>query len=190
MNFKRCFVIVLLMAVSTTAKKNKLKKLEKAVNQLVGEVEVLKNHYAAEPDCLSLGGNDTYTYAHGKCLYVEMALFNYTEAMVNCQNRFGSKNTGKLFEPRNPVTDDQIINFAKRMISSSTTWLHIGINDIATEGTWQYATGGDLVYTNWGNGQPSNGGGNGEDCGETWNSGTTWNDGLCSHKQASICEMI
>ena len=189
MNFKRCFIIVLLMAVSTSAKKNKLKKLEKAVNQLVEEVEVLKNHYTAEPDCLSLG-NGTYTYAHGKCLYVEMALFNYTEAMVNCQNRFGSKNTGKLFEPRNPVTDDQIINFAKRMISSSTTWLHIGINDIATEGTWQYAIGGDLAYTNWGNGQPSNGGANGEDCGETWNSGTTWNDGLCSHKQASICEMI
>ena len=66
MNFKRCFVIVLLMAVSTNAKKNKLKKLEKAVNQLVGEVEVLKSYFAAKPDCLSLG-NDTYTYVHGKC---------------------------------------------------------------------------------------------------------------------------
>ena len=185
MNFKRCFVIVLLMAVSTTAKKNKLKKLEKAVNQLVGEVEVLKSYYAAEPDCLSLG-NGTYTYAHGKCLYIEMALFNYTESMVNCQNRFGSKNTGKLFEPRNPVTDDQIINFAKRTISSSTTWLHIGINDIATEGTWQYATGGDLVYTNWAFGFDQSGN---EDCGETWH-GTTWNDSTCEGKQPSICEMI
>ena len=188
MNFKRCFVIVMLMAVSTNAKKNKLKKLEKAVNQLVGEVEVLKSYFAAEPDCLSLG-NDTYTYVHGKCLFVEMALFNYTEAMLNCQNHFGSKNEGKLFEPRNPATDDQVINFAKRMILPSTTRLHIGINDLATEGKWQYATGGDLVYTNWGSGEPSNGGGNGEDCGETWH-GTTWNDSTCEGKQPSICEMI
>ena len=36
---------------------------------------------------------------------------------------------------------------------------------------------------------PSNGGGYGEDCGETW-TGTTWNDGLCNHEQPSICEMI
>ena len=119
-----------------------------------------------------------------------MGLFNYADAMVNCQNQFGSGNTGKLFEPRDKSTNDQVIEFAKEMILPSTSKMHIGINDIATEGTWQYATGGDLVYTNWGNGQPSNGGGNGEDCGETWNSGTTWNDGLCSHKQASICEMI
>ena len=125
-----------------------------------------------------------------------MDLFDYTDAMVNCQSQFGTNSTGKLFEPRDRSTNDQVIQFAKKKVSPNAsvmpvgTPLHIGINDIATEGTWQYATGGDLVYTNWGNGQPSNGGGNGEDCGETWNSGTTWNDGLCSHKQASICEMI
>ena len=110
--------------------------------------------------------------------------------MVNCQNQFGSDNTGKLFEPKDSSTNDQVIEFAKGMILQSnhfTSKMHIGINDIATEGTWQYATGGDLVYTNWGNGQPSNGGGNGEDCGET---GSFWNDVPCSKERPSICEMI
>ena len=119
-----------------------------------------------------------------------MGLFNYTDAMVNCQNQFGPNNIGKLFEPKDSSTNDQVIEFAKNLILPSTEYLHIGFNDIATEGTWQYATGGDLVYTNWGGINPNNGAsGNGEDCGETY-SGTTWNDGICSHEQPSICEMI
>ena len=117
-----------------------------------------------------------------------MDSFNYTDAMVNCQSQFGSNNTGKLFEPRDASTNDQVILFAKQLILPSTSGLHIGINDMATEGTWKYATGGYLVYTNWGGVNPNNHG-YGEDCGETW-TGTTWNDGYCWDKQPSICEMI
>ena len=116
-----------------------------------------------------------------------MGLFNYADAMVNCQNQFGSGNTGKLFEPRDKSTNDQVIKFAKEMILPSTSGLHIGINDMATEGTWQYATGGDLVYTNWKSGEPNNY--NDQDCGHTW-TGTTWGDGHCLNKLPSICEMI
>ena len=89
--------------------------------------------------------------------------------------------------PRDASTNNQVIQFAKQMILPSTSFLHIGINDMATEGTWQYATGGDLVYTNWNFGEPNQSGN--EDCGETW-IGTNWNDGLCQNKQPSICEMI
>ena len=117
-----------------------------------------------------------------------MGLFNYADAMVNCQNQFGSDNTGKLFEPRNKSSNDQVIEFAKMMILPSTEYFHIGINDIATEGTWQYANGGDLVYTNWGNGQPDNYQ-NGQDCGTTWHD-LTWDDDQCDQEKPSICEMI
>ena len=121
-----------------------------------------------------------------------MDSFNYTDALVNCQTQFGSNNTGKLFEPRDASTNDQVIQFAKQRILPSTVGItsnmHIGINDMATEGMWQYATGGDLVYTNWEGVNPNNSG-YGEDCGETW-TGTTWNDGHCWDKQPSICEMI
>ena len=117
-----------------------------------------------------------------------MGLLNYTDAMVNCQNQFGSDNTGKLFEPKDSSTNDQVIEFAKTMILPSTEYLHIGIDDITTEGAWQYATGGNLIYTSWGFEEPNNGGG-AENCGETY-TGTSWNDGDCSHEQPSICEMI
>ena len=90
--------------------------------------------------------------------------------------------------PRNGSTNNQVIQFAKETILPSTSEMHIGINDLAAEGTWQYATGGDLVYTNWANAQPDNGG-NGQDCGHTW-TGTTWGDGHCLNKLPSICEMI
>ena len=133
-----------------------------------------------------MGAN--HTYVNGICFFVAMDLFNYTDAMVNCQTQFGSNNTGKLFEPRDASTSDQVIKFAKELILPSTSQMHIGIDDMATEGTWQYATGGDLVYTNWKSGQPDNGG-NVQDCGQTW-TGLTWDDGRCFHKQPSICEMI
>ena len=119
-----------------------------------------------------------------------MGLFNYADAMVNCQSQFGSGNNGKLFEPKDFSTNDQVIKFAKGIFLPSDAILHIGINDITTEGTWQYATGGDLVYTNWDGINPNNGG-IGEDCGETRpGHDSTWNDGDCSHQQPSICEMI
>ena len=88
--------------------------------------------------------------------------------------------------PRDASTNNQVIKFAKEMILPSTSKMHIGINDMATEGTWQYATGGDLVYTNWLFGYPKNGEPN--DCAETWDI-TKWNDGSCYHRQTSICEM-
>jgi len=141
----------------------------------------------SDAECLAKGSN--HTYINGICFFVAMDLFNYTDAMVNCQTQFGSNNTGKLFEPRDRSTNDQVIEFAKEMILPSTSEMHIGINDMATEGTWQYATGGDLVYTNWANGQPDNYGGNGQDCGHT-TPDTTWNDGHCLNKLPSICEMI
>ena len=123
---------------------------------------------------------------------MEIGSFNNADAMVNCQNQFGSKKTGKLFEPKGSSTNDQVIEFARHMILPSTKNFHIGINDIATEGTWQYATGGDLVYTNWANNlsddSTSNNGG-ALDCGLTWTS-TTWNDGYCNKPRPSICEMI
>ena len=80
-------------------------------------------------------------------------------------------------------------------ILSSTNYFWIGINDIATEGEFQYATGGDLVYTNWNNGQPNNNN-NKEDCVVISNSDTSWFDPgswfdtPCSDQYPSICEMI
>ena len=73
--------------------------------------------------------------------------------MFNCQNKFGSKNNGTLFEPKDLSTNDRVIKFARKMKSTTEIW--IGINDQAAEGSWKYATGGNLINTNWANGQPN-----------------------------------
>ncbi|WP_422108066.1 HYR domain-containing protein [Winogradskyella sp.] len=50
----------------------------------------------------------------------------------------------------------------------------IGINDLATEGTFEWQSGQPVSYTNWAGGEPNNSGGN-EDYGEMRNDGL-WND--------------
>ena len=112
---------------------------------------------AAAIECLSLG--DSYTFVLGKCYYVEMESFNFADAMDNCQNQFGSNNAGKLFEPMDLATNDRVIEFAARRVLPITKYqFHIGVNDLANEGTFQYATGGDLVFENWNTGEPNNSG--------------------------------
>ena len=111
--------------------------------------------------------------------------------MVNCQNQFGSNHTGKLFEPRDLATNDLVIDYAQG-IRNTRFWL--GINDIDIEGTFQYATGGNLVFTNWEASQPDNQHG-AQDCvysGSPLNSGILgkWDDFNCNTKYSSICEMI
>ena len=107
--------------------------------------------------------------------------------MVNCQNQFGSNHTGKLFEPRDLATNDAVIDYAQG-IRNKRFWL--GINDIDIEGTFQYATGGNLVFTNWEAGQPDNAGG-AQNCAILWYASINqWNDCQCWGQSASICEMI
>ena len=111
--------------------------------------------------------------------------------MLNCQNQFGSNHTGKLFEPRDLATNNLVTDYA-RGITNTDFWF--GINDIDIDGTFQYATGGNLVFTNWAGGQPDNSGG-AQNCGIIgygplpYKDGK-WDDIQCYPNHASICEMI
>ena len=105
---------------------------------------------------LFLGGcpeADGYVNMMNKCFYIENNPLNYAEAKANCQNK-----EGRLFEPRDLSTNDQVIG-AALVISPSTRqtsdfW--IGMNDISTEGTFQYtSTGGDLAFTDWSYNEPN-----------------------------------
>ena len=108
--------------------------------------------------------------------------------MVNCGNQFGSNHTGKLFEPRDLATNNLVNDYARGIISPQAQMLWLGINDIDIEGTFQYATGGNLAFTHWLGGQPDDYGG-AQDCVDSRILGN-WDDVQCDQIYASICEMI
>ena len=89
-----------------------------------------------------------------KCYYIEDQPLNYADAMVNCQNRLSM---GRLFEPRDLLTNNQVVESALVISPSDrqTSDFWIGMNDISTEGIFQYTTGGDLVFTHWSYGEPN-----------------------------------
>ena len=96
---------------------------------------------------------------------------------------------GKLFEPRDLATNDLVLDFAYGIRNDNYNFWH-GIDDIDTVGTFQYTTGGNLVFTNWDVGNPDNYGG-AQDCGTVRADGNgKWDDIECDTKYSSICEII
>ena len=97
---------------------------------------------------------DGYISILEKCYYIEDEPLNYADAMVNCQNRLSM---GRLFEPRDLVTNNQVVESALVISPSDrqTSDFWIGMNDISTEGIFQYTTGGDLSFTHWSSGEPN-----------------------------------
>ena len=68
----------------------------------------------------------------------------------------------------------------------------IGFNDHASEGDWRWSSGLPVTFTQWGSGEPSDGGG-GEDCAHVYGPGMPahhgeWNDHPCAAEQSFICE--
>ena len=63
----------------------------------------------------------------------------------------------------------------------------IGLNDIATEGTFVWSSGQTPGFTNWADGEPNNFSG-GEDCAAYDEGNSQWNDVTCATNVRAICE--
>ena len=112
---------------------------------------------------------------------------NYYDAQLNCQNKFG--NFGKLFEPRLANTNQLVSAAAANFVSGTSDDFWLGINDLAMQGQYVYASDGQQVVGGmWYSDQPNNAA---ERCVAYYdmpsNAGE-WYDRPCDFLSFSICE--
>ena len=118
---------------------------------------------------------------------------NYYDAQLNCQNKFGNL-VGKLFEPRLANTNQLVSAAAANFVSGTSDDFWLGINDLATQGQYVYASDGGSVGSGmWYQDQPSS---SSERCVGYYNvlaqydSNGGWFDRDCSGYKFPICQPI
>uniref|UniRef100_A0A7M4FXJ9 Pulmonary surfactant-associated protein D-like n=1 Tax=Crocodylus porosus TaxID=8502 RepID=A0A7M4FXJ9_CROPO len=89
---------------------------------------------------------------------------------------------GQLASPRNSAENTAI----QQIVALHDKAVFLGINDIRTEGQFQYLNGQAITYSNWLPGEPNNDRGI-EDCVEVFADGK-WNDRSCKETRLIICE--
>ena len=113
---------------------------------------------------------------------------NYADAQLNCQNKFGNLG-GKLFEPRLANTNQLVSDAAANFVSVTSDDFWLGINDLAIQGQYVYASDGqEVVDGMWKSGQPN---AVTERCVGYFSmpsNGGEWYDRPCDFLSFSICE--
>ena len=101
--------------------------------------------------------NPNYKVISGSCYYFEnTSSLNYDDAQLNCQDKFANF-FGGLFEPRLASTNQLVYAEAINFISANEDDFWLGINDLANQGQYVYASDGQAVVDGmWTTGQPSN----------------------------------
>jgi C-type mannose receptor len=112
-----------------------------------------------------------------KCYEKVEEELSYSDASANCANQGGNLVT---------ILDQAKQNFVAGLAGGEDIWL--GLDDLQTEGTFTWASGQTISFSNWNEGEPNNYGGS-EDCGMMRGEDTLWNDSGCGNKHKSICEI-
>ena len=86
--------------------------------------------------------------------------------------------------------ENEVLFAQMQMYGFSDTW--IGLNDLNQEGSFEWSDQSPMNYTRWGEGEPNDAGGNGEDCGIILmeNRQSRWDDRACSRQYSYICERL
>ena len=115
---------------------------------------------------------------------------NYYDAQLNCQNKFGNL-VGKLFEPRLANTNQLVSAAAANFVSGTSDDFWLGINDLAIQGQYVYASDGqEVVGGMWLSGQPNDAY---DRCVAYYNmpsNGDGWLDRPCNELSFSICQVL
>ena len=125
----------------------------------------------------------------GSCYYIEDATtMNYATAQLNCENKFGNL-VGKLFEPRLESINQLVSAAAANFVSGASDDFWLGINDLAPQGQYVYASDGqEIVDGYWRSGQPNS---DTERCVSYYSMPSydgEWFDRPCDDLSFSICE--
>ncbi|KAM4632792.1 tetranectin [Polymixia lowei] len=187
-----CLMLCLLLAHSTlqqsSPKKRNGKKdaannaaieeLKKQINDIVLELNLLKEQQALQTVCLR------GTKVLGKCFLADPVKKTYHVASDDCIAKGGSLST-----PLTGDENDQLYDYVRQSIGPEEhIWL--GINDMVTDGLWVDQSGESARFKNWETEithQPD--GGRGQNCGILSTSANgKWFDESCRAEKASVCE--
>ena len=144
--------------------------------------------FADQLPCETLGNN--YKYILDNCYYIEATPHDFTKASENCKDRFGDLGIGRLFEPKTQISNDAVIQEARKTVTT-THIFWMGIRDSDSKNNWQYVSSNQTIsWTNWHSGFPDNYLGNPENCVNTVIADSfQWNDESCTRSSPSICEL-
>ncbi|CAL8297952.1 tetranectin [Gadus morhua] len=155
-----------------------IEKMQKQIDDILEELNLLKEHQALQTVCLR------GTKVLGKCFLADPVKKNYHAASEDCVAKGGSLGT--------PVTgdeNDRLYEYVLRSIGQEEhVWL--GINDMITEGQWVDQSGQGVRFKNWETVitlQPD--GGRGQNCAIMSTSANgKWFDENCRAEKVSVCE--
>ncbi|XP_050993180.1 tetranectin [Labeo rohita] len=152
-----------------------LEDLQQQINDIVVELNLLKEQQALQTVCLR------GTKIPGKCFLVDSVKKRYHAANEDCIAKGGILST-----PLSSDENTQLYDYVRQSIGpDAEIWL--GINDMQTEGVWKDQAGSNIRYKNWKLPQPD--GGSAENCAVlSAASGGKWLDESCRDERASVCE--
>lgn len=112
-------------------------ELKNRVDSLAQEVALLKEQQALQTVCLK------GTKVNLKCFLAFPQPKTFHEASEDCISRGGTLGT-----PQSGLENEALFEYARQSVGSEVE-IWMGLNDMATEGTWVDMTGGRLAFKNW-----------------------------------------
>ncbi|KAI8495355.1 hypothetical protein Bbelb_268100 [Branchiostoma belcheri] len=111
---------------------------------------------------------------------------SYHRAEMTCE-----ADGGHLVDIKTQSLHNFILDMVRQANRYQDYW--IGLNDKRTPNVWTWSDGSPLSgcgFSMWAPGEPNNGGGQGQDCGQLWAAvGLRWDDDFCYVQKRFICQI-
>ena len=100
----------------------------------------------SEPICLTSDPN--YKKLSGSCFYFETSKKTHSDAKESCKTKFGPGSTGRLFEPRSSIMNQEVFNEATKISQiNANDALWMGITNFRDNSVFEYESDGQAVIS-------------------------------------------